>query len=207
MNSNRPPALILAGGKSSRMGSDKLLLPFGKGTLLAHIAERLAPQVSEISVNAAASLPLPAGFRRLSDTLPGQPGPLAGVLAGLRDIARRLPSATHLLTVPSDAPFFPLNLVARLQTAVSGLDMIAVASSNGRAHPVFGLWPVTAADDLEAWLAIPENRRLSAFLARHPAVAVHWPFMETAVGDLDPFMNLNTPAELEAARRFLKVLP
>lgn len=207
MNIHRLPALILAGGRSSRMGSDKLLLPFGERTLLAHIAERLGPQVAEISVNAAASLPLPAGFRRLSDTLPGQPGPLAGVLAGLRDVARRLPSATHLLTVPSDAPFFPLDLVARLQTAASGPDMIAVASSDGRTHPVFGLWPVTAADDLEAWLADPENRRLSAFLARHPAVAVHWPSRETALGELDPFMNLNTPAELEAARRFLKVLP
>jgi molybdopterin-guanine dinucleotide biosynthesis protein A len=188
------------------MGSDKLLLPFGDGTLLSHIAQRLAPQVSEVAVNAPSSMPLPPSFRRVPDTLPGQPGPLGGVLAGLRDLASRHPGTSHLLTVPSDAPFFPEDLAARLQAAVSAPEMIVIASSDGRTHPVFGLWPVSAVDDLETWLAEPDNRRLSAFLARHPSVAVHWDSVETPLGRLDPFMNLNTPADLEAARRYLKAM-
>ncbi|MCF6368409.1 molybdenum cofactor guanylyltransferase [Rhizobium sp. TRM95001] len=188
------------------MGTDKLLLPFGRGTLLSHIAQRLAPQVSEVAVNAPSSMPLPPSFRRVPDTLRGQPGPLGGVLAGLRDLAFRQPEASHLLTVPSDAPFFPDDLAARLQAAASVPDMIAIASSEGRTHPVFGLWPIPAADDLESWLAEPENRRLSAFLARHPSVAVHWESVETPIGRLDPFMNLNTPADLESARRYLEAM-
>ncbi|MCJ8518134.1 molybdenum cofactor guanylyltransferase [Rhizobium tarimense] len=188
------------------MGSDKLLLPFGSGTLLSHIAQRLAPQVSEVAVNAPSSMPLPPAFRRVPDTLPGQPGPLGGVLAGLHDIAARQPGTSHLLTVPSDAPFFPDDLAARLQAAASAPDIIAVASSEGRTHPVFGLWPVSAADDLETWLTEPDNRRLSAFLARHPTVAVHWQSVETPVGPLDPFINLNTPDNLEAARRYLEAM-
>ncbi len=207
MTASPPPALILAGGRSSRMGTDKLLLPFGNKTLLSHIAERLAPQVSSVAVNAAASLPLPPDFRQVPDTLPNQPGPLAGVLAGLQDLADHQARATHLLTVPSDAPFFPTNVAARLQAAASAGDMIAVASSGGRIHTVFGLWPVSIAQDLAHWLSLPNNRRLSDFLARHPSVAVDWPLIETEIGSLDPFMNLNTPADMDAARRFLQALP
>jgi molybdopterin-guanine dinucleotide biosynthesis protein A len=188
------------------MGSDKLLLPFGNGTLLSHIAQRLAPQVSEVAVNAPTSMRLPSAFRRVPDTMTSQPGPLGGVLAGLRDLQSRQPEVSHLLTVPSDAPFFPDDLAARLQAAASAPEMVAVASSEGRTHPVFGLWPVSAADDLESWLADPQNRRLSAFLARHPTIAVHWENIDTPVGPLDPFMNLNTPADLEAAKQYLKAM-
>ncbi|HEX2147558.1 MAG TPA: NTP transferase domain-containing protein, partial [Pseudorhizobium sp.] len=111
---------------------------------------------------------------------------------------------THLLTVPVDAPFFTRDLASRLQGVVLGTDTIAVASSDGRTHPVFGLWPVSVADDLQSWLAQPENRRMSDFLARHRSIAVQWELIDTELGPQDPFMNLNTPADLESARRFLE---
>ena len=202
-----PPGIILAGGRSSRMGSDKLLLPFGSGTLLSHIAGRLAPQVSGIAVNAPPSLPLPETFRRVPDTLPERPGPLAGVLAGLRDLAGRQPEETHLLTVPSDAPFFPADLALRLQAALPDPDCIAIAISAGRLHPVFGLWPVALADELEAWLGNPANRRMIDFVERHRTVTVEWLPASTPLGTVDPFMNLNTPADLAEARRLLEVVP
>lgn len=207
MTAPRPPALILAGGKSSRMGSDKLLLPFGGGTLLAHIFARLAPQVSDISLNANPGLSPAHDIRVVPDTVTGQPGPLAGVLAGLRDLAERAPGETHLLTVPSDVPFFPTDLVARLREPAPDTNGITIAASDGRTHPVFGLWPVALADDLEDWLRDAQNRRMSAFLARHPTITVPWELVETPVGLLDPFMNVNTPADLDEARRFLEVQP
>ncbi|MBU1315649.1 MAG: molybdenum cofactor guanylyltransferase MobA [Alphaproteobacteria bacterium] len=207
MTAPRPPALILAGGRSSRMGSDKLLLPFGKGTLLAHILARLAPQVSDIALNASPDLTPAHDIRLVPDTVPGQPGPLAGVLAGLRDLAGRATGETHLLTVPSDVPFFASDLVARLQQPALDPKGITIAASDGRTHPVFGLWPVALADDLEDWIREPQNRRMSAFLARHPTVAVPWDLVETPVGMLDPFMNVNTPADIDEARRFLEVEP
>lgn len=189
------------------MGSDKLLLPFGKGTLLAHILARLAPQVSNIALNASPDLTPAHDMRLVPDTVPGQPGPLAGVLAGLRDLAERATGETHLLTVPSDVPFFPSDLVARLQEPALDPKGITIAASDGRTHPVFGLWPVALADDLEDWIREPQNRRMSAFLARHPTVAVPWDLVETPVGMLDPFMNVNTPADIDEARRFLEVDP
>ncbi len=189
------------------MGSDKLLLPFGKGTLLTHILARLAPQVSDIALNASPDLTPAHDIRLVPDTVPGQPGPLAGVLAGLRDLAERATGETHLLSVPSDVPFFPSDLVARLQQPALDPKGITIAASDGRTHPVFGLWPVALADDLEEWIREPQNRRMSAFLARHPTVAVPWDLVETPVGMLDPFMNVNTPADIDEARRFLEVEP
>lgn len=205
MTDLKPPALILAGGRSLRMGAAKAWLPFGSGTLLSHILQRLEPQVSDIALNVSPGVPVPAGIRTISDTLAGQPGPLAGVLAGLRDLGARDARASHLLTVPSDAPFLPLDLSERL-TAACAPDTIVVAASLDRAHYVFGLWPISIAEDLEDWLSDADHRRLSDFTARHRSVTVAWPATQTIVGTLDPFMNLNTPADLEEARRFLEVL-
>lgn len=201
-----PPGLILAGGKSSRMGSVKALLEIGDDTILGHIIRRLSPQVSGITLNASDDFPNPLGLRLLPDRLAGQPGPLAGVLAGLRDLKARSIPATHLLTVPSDSPFVPADLVSRLHAGTDDPDAIIITASDGRVHPVFGLWPISIADDLETWLADPENRRIKAFLQRHRTVAIEFPPIETPHGLLDPFFNINTPEDLEEARRFAEVL-
>lgn len=201
-----PPCLVLAGGKSSRMGTDKAFLTIGGDTILGHVVRRLLPQVSEIALNAPSGFPNPLGLRLLPDQIPGQIGPLAGVLAGLRDIRTCGLQATHLLTVPSDSPFVPADLARRLEAEAGGPNAIVIAASTGRDHPVFGLWPVSISDDLETWLSDPGNRRIKAFLQRHPTVTVEFPMVETPQGLLDPFFNINTPEDLQEARRFAKEL-
>ncbi len=205
-NDHFPPGLILAGGKSSRMGSDKGLLTIGGQTILEHIAYRLRPQVSELTLNAPTDFPSFLGLRCVADRIDGQIGPLAGVLSGLRDIEARGLSATHLLTVPSDSPFVPHDLVSRLASAADDAEAIVITASDGRNHPVFGLWPVSIADDLERWLSDPENRRIKAFFERHPVATVEFPMIETPNGLLDPFFNINTPDDLDEARRFAEEL-
>jgi molybdopterin-guanine dinucleotide biosynthesis protein A len=202
----RPPGLVLAGGKSSRMGTDKAFLTIGGDTILGHVVRRLLPQISEITLNAPMGFPNTLGLRLLPDLLPGQIGPLAGVLAGLRDIQARGLQATHLLTVPSDSPFIPADLARRLEAEAGDPNAIVIAASDGRDHPVFGLWPVSIARDLQTWLSDPDNRRIKAFLERHPTVTVALPMVETAQGLLDPFFNINTPEDLQEARRFAEVL-
>ena len=200
------PALILAGGRSSRMGRDKALLEFDGRTMLAHIVRRLSPQVSEIALNAPLDFPDPHGLRLVPDVSLGQPGPLAGILSGLADLISRETGASHLVTVPSDSPFLPGDLADRLHEAVDGPETIAIARSGGRDHPVFGLWPAALAEDLEAWLIHSENRRLRSYLDRHRTVTVDFEFVGTSRGPVDPFFNVNTPEELEEARAFLEAM-
>ncbi|RWX75524.1 molybdenum cofactor guanylyltransferase MobA [Neorhizobium lilium] len=204
MTEGRLPGLILAGGRSSRMGANKALLALGSDTILGHVVRRLSPQVQPLWLNAAADLARMFALPAVPDTIADHAGPLAGVLAGLRALADA--DATHLLTAPCDSPFLPRDLAERLQAACDSPSSIVVASSAGRDHLVFGLWPFSLADDLEAWLSDANNRRLNAFLRRHQVVTVDFPLVETSNGLLDPFLNLNTPEDLAEARNFVGLL-
>lgn len=117
-------------------------------------------------------------------------GPLAGVLAGLDHAAAR--GATTLLTVPGDTPFIPPGLAANLAPAPS------CAESAGRAHWLVALWPVARRHALREWLAAGRPRRVEAFAAAIGMRRVAFP------GDDGLFLNINTPADLEAARARLR---
>jgi molybdenum cofactor guanylyltransferase len=193
--------LILGGGLSRRMGEDKTQVLLGGLPLLQIIADRVCPQVSALAVNLPASHPLAGDFRNLPDTVADRPGPLAGVLAGMLTFSGK---ASHLLTVPGDAPFLPAELVQRLAHNLSP-DEIVMAASNGRDHPVVALWPTNLAQDLQSWLADPDHRRVRDFIHRHPCRSVDFPLIERpdGLGQIDPFFNINTPADLLHARNVI----
>ncbi|TWF49743.1 molybdenum cofactor guanylyltransferase MobA [Neorhizobium alkalisoli] len=199
------PGLVLAGGRSSRMGENKAMMALGDRTILGHVIHRLSPQVPDLALNAPADFPETFGLRLVPDRDDDRNGPLEGVLCGLLDLRQNQPASPFLMTVPCDSPFLPLDLAARLsEKATPGT--IVIAASEGRSHPVFGLWPVTLAQDLENWLANPDNRRINAFLNRHPVETVEFPMIETGHGPLDPFMNINTREDLALAKTFIGTL-
>lgn len=184
-----PPGVILAGGQASRMGGgDKGLRPFRGGTLLGAVTDRLSPQVSALALNAAGD---PARFAAfglpvIPDPVPGQPGPLAGILAAMDWAAAR--GADSVVTVPCDTPFLPGDLVPRLILAASG--GLAIAASGGRIHPTIALWPVALRHDLRATLGRAE-RKVRTFTSRHHAAIADFPFTVP-----DGFANANSPADL-----------
>lgn len=203
---DRPPilGLILAGGLGRRMGgTDKPLMRLGGRTLLERVVERLGPQCGAgLALSANGDPARFAGFPGpvLPDTVPGLPGPLAGILAGLDHAAAHHPVATHVLSVPGDAPFLPGDLAERLWAALTGAP-IALAASGGRAHYTVALWPVGLRDDLRRALGERDERRVGGFIARHGAAVVEW-LVET----VDPFLNVNTPEDLAAAAELTRGL-
>jgi molybdenum cofactor guanylyltransferase len=121
----------------------------------------------------------------------------------MRWAARAAPHARAIVTVSTDAPFLPRDLVARLSGALAERPGgIALASSGGELHPVIGLWPVALADDLEAALDAG-LRKVLHWTDRHGTVPVEFPFLEIGGRAVDPFFNANTPAELDEARAML----
>jgi molybdopterin-guanine dinucleotide biosynthesis protein A len=177
----RTLGLILAGGQSRRMGSDKALLTLGGETLLDRALRRLGPQVEGLTISANSALA--SDFTILADEVPDQ-GPLGGVLAGLAHAKRQ--GFTHLVTAAVDTPFFPEDLAARL--SASGERVVV------RGHPVFALWPVVLEDDLRQALDQGE-RKLFHVMAR-----LH--FTELALPDA-AFFNVNTRDDLAEAERRL----
>ena len=193
--------VILAGGLATRMGGgDKTLLELSGRPLLAHVADRLAPQVEALALNANGD---PARFAAFAlpvvpDTVGGYAGPLAGVLAGMRWSEAQ--GLTHVASAAADTPFFPRDMVGRLAAALSPETPIAMAATTDprrglSEHPTFALWPVALADDLEHALTVGELRKVIVWSARHG-------FARVLFDDARwPFFNVNTPEDLAEAER------
>lgn len=201
---------VLAGGLSRRMGGgDKALKQLGGKPMLAHVIERLRPQVSSMVLNANGD---PARFEQFGlsvtpDPIEGFAGPLAGVLAGLRWAEKNAPKARWVATAAADTPFYPKDLVQRLAQAADRPEpTVALAASGGHRHPVFGLWPVALADDLELFLRTSDTRKVLAWVFRHANVEVEFEQYESNGMTLDPFFNANTPDDMAQAAELLEEL-
>ena len=193
------PAIILAGGRATRMGGgNKALRVLGGETLLTRVIARLRDQCDPIAINANTDPEVFAAYKLpvIADSVPGFPGPLAGILAGM-DWAASLGAKT-VVSVSVDTPFLPLDLVHRLREA-AGRHGIALAASTdlqtGRMqdHPTCALWPVALRDDLAEALESGLLRPGMFAAAYDPGRAIFnsQPF--------DPFTNVNTPRDLQEA--------
>jgi molybdopterin-guanine dinucleotide biosynthesis protein A len=198
MTAQRPLGVVLAGGLARRMGGgDKARLRIGNQTILERVLARLAPQCGALILNANGD---PArfadtGLAVVPDAVTGFVGPLAGILAGLDWAAAQ--AMEDVVSVPGDCPFLPDDLVERLTAArrAAGTPLACARSGEWR-HPVVGLWPVGLRDDLRAALTAQGLRKIESWTARHGVALADW-----ATTPLDPFFNVNTPADAEEAHR------
>ncbi len=198
--------VLLAGGLGRRMGgADKPLRKIGGRTLLARVAERLAPQCEALIVNANgdperfATLGLPV----VPDTIEGFAGPLAGILTALEWVREHRPDCAWIVSVPTDSPFLPRDLVARLHDArLLARQPLASARSGEQVHPVVGLWPVALADTLRHALVVEDRRAVGRWVAQTGAGEAIWP-----TEPYDPFFNANRPEDLAAAEAILARWP
>ncbi|MEM1277213.1 MAG: molybdenum cofactor guanylyltransferase MobA [Pseudomonadota bacterium] len=199
----RLAGVILAGGLARRMGGgDKAIRTVAGRPLLAHVIDRLRPQVEALALNANGDPERFAtyGLPVIADTVEGFVGPLGGVLSGLRWAQRD--GFSHIVTAAADTPFFPSDLARRLIDAAGRENQpIALAATTDpkrglSEHPTFGLWPVALADNLEEALIIGQMRKVIVWTSRHGAAR--------AVFDdagAYPFFNVNTPEDLAEAER------
>jgi molybdenum cofactor guanylyltransferase len=197
--------VILAGGLSRRMGGgDKGLRVLAGKPMLGHVIDRLSPQAFPIAINANGDPARFAAFELpvIADATSDFAGPLAGILAGMRWAQNAAPHARFIVTAACDTPFFPRNLVkACLAAAGATYPAVVVAKSNGQIHPVFGLWPVSLAGDLEAALA-SGTRKVLHWTESHPNFTADFASAPFGSRLIDPFFNANTPAELDEAEAF-----
>ena len=198
--------VILAGGRSTRMGTDKALMPLDGTPLVARVACRFTPQVARLVINAngEAARFAALGLAVIGDCGADEPGferqgPLAGIAAALAFAQRA--GFFRVATVPVDAPLLPLDLVVRL--AAGAEDEVAVAAGARGMEPLFALWPVKLAPVVGAALARgePAVRRL---VQRLPHRLVSFASDES---EPSPFLNLNTPADAATFERSTRRSP
>ena len=194
--------VLLAGGLARRMGGgDKPLRTIAGRSLLDLVIERMQPQVAALVLNANGDPArfLAYGLPVVADSVPDFAGPLAGILAGLDWTAEHRPDCPMVVSVATDAPFLPRDLVERL---IEGLEAestdLACAASGGQAHPVIGLWPVRLRQDLRRALIDEGIRKVDVWTARYRLATI-------AFSDrpIDPFFNANRPEDLDWAAMLL----
>jgi molybdenum cofactor guanylyltransferase len=198
--------VVLAGGLARRMGGgDKARISIGGATILDRVLSRLAPQCYQLVLNAAgdAARFADTGLAVVSDSVPDFAGPLAGILAGLDWASSAAPEIAWVASAPSDCPFLPTDLVARLHhaRAAAGAEL-ACASSAGRRHPVAALWPVASREELRRALTAEGVRKVEHWTARYRLAVAEWP-----ATPVDPFFNVNTPQEAAEAERLATAYP
>ena len=183
---------IIAGGRSKRMGSEKALIKLGAKSLIARVIDRLILQVEDIVINANGDT---KRFEFLEfDIIPDIETELESPLAGIHSALTYAHEEGYdaVVTVPSDSPFLPHDLVRKL----AGIKA-SIAHSNSQDHFLTGFWPVTLLPNLEQ--EMHKSNRVQDWVLKINAAKVSW-----RADDYDPFMNINTPADMTAA---LKILP
>ena len=180
--------IVLAGGQGSRMGGvDKGLQAFRGKPMVAHVIERLAPQVDELLINANRNPDDYArfGHRVIADEIPGFAGPLAGFERGLAHASSEL-----VATVPCDSPFLPADLIARLRTQLESADAeLAVARTGDQPHPVFTLMRRDVLPSLQRFLGSGQ-RKIDRWYGELRVAEVAFD------DEADAFLNINTRDEL-----------
>jgi molybdopterin-guanine dinucleotide biosynthesis protein A len=188
---------IIAGGQSLRMGArEKAFLKLAGKSVLSHVIERMAPQVDQLLINANGD---PARFSEfgltvIPDVLTSLTTPLAGLHAAL-EFAKNS-DADILVTIPSDTPFLPADLVKRL---LENSGSAAIAASVEREHYIIGAGKTELLDDLSAAIANDNLFRVKDWVHRISAHVVTW-----RTQPVDPFFNVNTPEDLQCAEQIVR---
>jgi molybdopterin-guanine dinucleotide biosynthesis protein A len=204
--------VVLAGGEGRRMGPGALkpLRLLAGRPMVAHVVDRLRPQVMDLVVVAndpapefrALEVPViadPADIQEMARSEGRRLGPLAGILAGMEWALEHHPHCGWILTAPADVPFLPLDLTVRLcgLMHVPEPDVLMVRHGKRREHTL-AVWSVKLAADLRRAILEEGMRRVETFAQRYAFEELVWP------GNAAPFLNVNTPVELSEAMRRLE---
>lgn len=194
----------MAGGVSRRLGRNKALERIGGKALIERVIDSLVPLTSEVLVAVAepeqgAALHLPSSVRVVTDRYPGR-GSLGGIFTGLDASAE-----PWSLVVACDMPLLNLELLRHLIGESANVDAV-VPSLGGQPEPLHALYSKACLAPMERMLRAGQLKIAPLF----EAVRVRYVDEET-IDRIDPehlsFFNINTEADLEEARNYLRQEP
>ena len=191
-------AVILTGGRSSRMGGGiKSLKKFNNKSIFDRVFENLQTQVNKVIINSndSENLFVKYNVEVIKDSLEGFLGPLAGIHASFEWLNKNAPYINWLVTVPGDTPFIPKNLVKKLLDKVKNSNhKIVLAQSNGKTHPIIGIWHSNLFESLKNSLN-SGNRKIMNWASQNSLG-----YEEFTNSKYDPFFNINCKEDLIEAK-------
>ena len=176
--------VILAGGESKRMGTNKSLVELHNKPLIKHVYDRLIEQVSHVSINTNQPIQIFPENIQFQDRILNNPGPLAGIQAGLFYAKKN-----WVQFCPNDSPFLPINLVELLSFYIIDKGpTIILPSLFDRLEPVFMLCHRSLLKNLEDFISAG-GRKMELWIKENNYKVVNF-------SDTKAFMNINNLGEL-----------
>ena len=199
MNEHNILGSILAGGKSKRMGKDKLFLNLDNKTLIEHTIIKVKKYLKDLIIitNKENEFFSTNNLTIVKDCIEGQLGPLVGILTAMKWARENSPKYSWIATFPCDTPFFPESIILKfIEESKKKESLILCASSHGRKHNIFGLWSLDLYDKLYNDLVNNKIRKVQDWTKQNNIKNLEFKFK-----DYDPFFNINTKEDLEFAKK------
>ena len=193
--------VILAGGKSSRFGSNKSLSKLANNKLIEHVINKIDTYFSEILVvsNDSGLVIENKKIKIIEDCIKGYLGPLAGVLSAMKYANSFENKFKWIITFPCDTPFFEKLIVEKMiEKATSPKEKIYFVKDKKQRHNIFGLWSTSLEKVLEEDLN-NNFRKVDLW-----ADKIGCNFIEKDIQNKNEFLNINTKEDLELAEKFYK---
>jgi len=197
MNENNIIGIILAGGKSSRLGEDKSNIRLGNKTLLDHTIDKIEKEFNEVLIisNNKEYNYKNKKIYTVKDCIEGQLGPLVGILTAMKWVNENKKNYKWIASFPCDTPFFDNKLISKLKlkTKETSKKLIFLNSDKKR-HNIFGLWSMDSIETLEKDI---KNgfRKVEIW-----ADKVGYESININTEKFDRFLNINTKEDLEKAK-------
>ena len=201
MEDNNILGVVLAGGKSRRFGEDKNRIKLGDKTLLEHVLSKISNKFDEILIVSSHNLEI----KKIKNVIVipdcfDDLGPLAGVLSSMKWVIESQKSYQWVATFPSDTPFFETSIIEEYKKRIKLKDsLLYFIKSNNKRHNIFGLWSLELLKTLEDDLIKNNFRKVEEWANK---IGVKTIDFETK--KFDPFFNINTKEDFEAAKKILK---
>jgi len=199
MNEHNILGAILAGGKSKRMGKDKLFLKLNNTTLIDHTIKKVKKYFKELIIitNQENKFFLKNNLTIVKDCIDGQLGPLVGILTAMKWAKENSSNCNWIASFPCDTPFFPEAVILKfIEESKKKKSLMLCASSHGRKHNIFGLWSLDLYDKLYNDLVKNKIRKVQDWTKANNIKNLEFKFE-----DYDPFFNINTLEDLEFAKK------
>ncbi len=199
MSENNILGSILAGGKSKRMGEDKLFLNLNNKTLIEYTINKVKKYLKELIIvtNKKNVFFKENNLTIVKDCIEGQLGPLVGILTAMKWAKENSSKYSWVATFPCDTPFFPESIISKfIEESKKKESLILCASSHGRKHNIFGLWSIELYDKLYDDIVNNKVRKVQNWTEANNIRNLEFEFR-----DYDPFFNINTVEDLEFAKK------
>ena len=197
---NNLSALILAGGKSSRMGVNivsKAFVKLNEKPLIDYVIQSIEPQVDRVLLSGSRTSLLGLSYPIIEDLGSRYSGPLAGLYSALE--SSLFDSTEYIVIVPCDGPFIPNNLVCKLHDAIKENDSdVCFIKYDGILQTTFSIWNTRVKESVKKAFLVNKDGGFKRLAAGLNSTFLPWP-----VTSVNPFFNINSKKDLNLAEAIL----